>query len=250
MAAAVAPAPVLDDEHDHDEPAKKTTQAPFAKSRKQLAGIIQKVEAEVNRAPAKPTPPAAGSAPAGAGKAAAEKKGAAKKPEATASNPIWSTHLSISRVEEAKKHPSADRLFVCRINNGAETKPLVTGLVGHYTAEQLHNRLVVTINNLKPAKMKGEESAAMLLAADITGGGVVVLEAPAGSQPGDRVYVEGEESHMLPLDQVPRPLPSKSWEEIVKQLSVHEGHATYGGKRLQTSKGALLVKAPNGSGIH
>jgi hypothetical protein len=26
---------------------------------------------------------------------------------------------------------------------------------------------------------------------------------------------------MLPLDQVPRPLPSKSWEEIVKQLSVH-----------------------------
>ena len=46
------------------------------------------------------------------------------------------------------------------------TQPAVAGLKGHIPAAELEGRLAVAILNLKPAKLAGMASEAMLLAAD------------------------------------------------------------------------------------
>ena len=61
--------------------------------------------------------------------------------------------------------------------------PAVAGLKGHVSAEQLHGSMRVAILNLKPAKLAGMASEAMLLAADApqeSGAELVRLLIPPG----------------------------------------------------------------------
>ncbi|CAG8742636.1 7041_t:CDS:2, partial [Ambispora leptoticha] len=53
------------------------------------------------------------------------------------------------------------------------------------------DRDVVLLCNLKPAAMRGIKSFAMVLCATSSEGKVELVEPPAGSQPGERVYFEG-----------------------------------------------------------
>ena len=41
---------------------------------------------------------------------------------------------------------------------GKEVRTIVSGLVPYYTEEELLNKLVVVVTNLKPAKLRGIES--------------------------------------------------------------------------------------------
>ncbi|RKO83000.1 hypothetical protein BDK51DRAFT_11224, partial [Blyttiomyces helicus] len=92
--------------------------------------------------------------------------------------------LRVGLVREVKKHPDADSLFVEEIDLG-EDKPrvVVSGLVKYMDASELQDRLVVCLCNLKPAKMRGIESQAMVLAATSPDGSKVELVTPpAGSK--------------------------------------------------------------------
>jgi len=93
--------------------------------------------------------------------------------------------LRVAEIKEAKDHPNADKLVVMRIDTGGEEKQIVAGLRAYYTNEELVGKKVVVVNNLQPAKLRGEESSGMLLAAD-TGSDVVILvpeeDVPAGSK--------------------------------------------------------------------
>lgn len=65
-----------------------------------------------------------------------------------------------------KKHPEADALYVEKIDLGEpEARTIVSGLVKHVPIEQMENRLVAVLCNLKPAKMRGVESQGMVLCA-------------------------------------------------------------------------------------
>jgi aminoacyl tRNA synthase complex-interacting multifunctional protein 1 len=62
----------------------------------------------------------------------------------------------------------------------------VAGLKGHIQREALQGSLAVAILNLKPARLAGEASEAMLLAADAPregGGELVRLLIPPGTTP-------------------------------------------------------------------
>ena len=48
---------------------------------------------------------------------------------------------------------------------GSEKRTIVSGLVKYYTVEELINKQVVVVANLKPVKLRGVESQGMLLAA-------------------------------------------------------------------------------------
>ena len=93
--------------------------------------------------------------------------------------------LRIAEIKEAKDHPNADKLVVMKIDTGEGEKQIVAGLRAYYTNEELVGKRVVVVNNLQPAKLRGEESNGMLLAAD-TGSDVVILvpekDVPAGSK--------------------------------------------------------------------
>lgn len=66
------------------------------------------------------------------------------------------------------QHPDAESLFVETVDLGEpETRTVVSGLVGHFPEEKLQDRLGVFLCNLKPVKMRGVTSCAMLMCASV-----------------------------------------------------------------------------------
>ena len=73
--------------------------------------------------------------------------------------------LVVGQIKEAVVHPNADKLFVVKVDVGAEVRQLVAGIRRSYAPEQLVGRRVVVIVNLQPAVIRGVESQGMILAA-------------------------------------------------------------------------------------
>jgi tRNA-binding protein len=73
--------------------------------------------------------------------------------------------LRVAEVLEAGEHPNADRLLVLQVDLGTERRQLVAGLAGIYEPDALVGRRIVVVANLKAAKLRGEISQGMLLAA-------------------------------------------------------------------------------------
>lgn len=67
--------------------------------------------------------------------------------------------ISVERVEKS------DKLYKLQVDLGTETRTIVSGLVEYYKEDELLNKQVVVVVNLKPAKLRGVESQGMLLAA-------------------------------------------------------------------------------------
>lgn len=67
--------------------------------------------------------------------------------------------LDVSRVEKS------DKLYKLTVDIGNEKRTIVSGLVNYYKEDELLNKQVVVVTNLKPAKLRGVESQGMLLAA-------------------------------------------------------------------------------------
>jgi methionyl-tRNA synthetase len=82
--------------------------------------------------------------------------------------------LRVARIVEARPHPNADRLLLIQVDVGDEQKQIVAGIRQHYSPEQLTGKLIVIVNNLAPAMLRGESSNGMLLAAT-SGEKVIVL---------------------------------------------------------------------------
>ena len=98
--------------------------------------------------------------------------------------------LRVARVLEARDHPNADRLLVMEIDLGTERRQIVGGIVGHYEPHQLEGLPIVVVANLQHAKLRGEVSQGMLLAAENEEGRLGVLLAPDAS-PGTSLRVPG-----------------------------------------------------------
>ena len=73
--------------------------------------------------------------------------------------------LAVGQIKEVVLHPNADKLFVVKVDIGAEVRQLVAGIRRSYTPEQLVGRRVVVVTNLQPAVIRGVESQGMILAA-------------------------------------------------------------------------------------
>ena len=73
--------------------------------------------------------------------------------------------LRIGKVLEVKKHPRADKLLVFKIQLGEEIRQIVSGIAKYYSPEELVGKNVVVVANLKPIKLRGEESQGMILSA-------------------------------------------------------------------------------------
>lgn len=98
--------------------------------------------------------------------------------------------LRVARVLHARDHPNADRLLVMEIDLGEEKRQIVAGIVGHYAPEELVGLPIVVVANLQHAKLRGEVSQGMLLAAEDEEGHLGVLLAP-DAEPGTPVRPTG-----------------------------------------------------------
>ena len=96
--------------------------------------------------------------------------------------------MRVGKITEVSKIPDRDKLYSIIVDIGEE-KPvrIVSSLVPYYTEEELVGKNIVVLINLKPAKIRGEMSYGMLLAAETEDSSVCVLispekEIPAGTR--------------------------------------------------------------------
>ncbi|CAI2351710.1 unnamed protein product [Caenorhabditis sp. 36 PRJEB53466] len=154
--------------------------------------------------------------------------------------------LRVGRIIKCEKHPDADALYVEQIDVGEPApRTVVSGLVRHVPLDQMQNRLVVVMCNLKPAKMRGVESRAMVMCAS-TPEKVEIMEVGADSKPGTPVlcppYVHRPDEQLNPK--------KKIWETVAEDLKVSaDGFAEWKGQPLLVG-GASKMTAPTLRGCH
>jgi methionyl-tRNA synthetase len=95
--------------------------------------------------------------------------------------------LRIAEVIEAEAIKGSKKLLRLRVRLGEETRQVVAGILGAYTAEQLVGRKVALLANLKPAKLMGVESQGMVLAAEDAEGKSVLLQPERDVPPGSKI---------------------------------------------------------------
>lgn len=137
--------------------------------------------------------------------------------------------MRIGKIVEIQRHPDADSLYLEKIDCGeAAPRTVVSGLVKHVPIEEMQNRMVIVLCNLKPAKMRGVTSEAMVMCAS-TSDKVEVMSPPAGAVPGDLVSCEG-----FPRNPDPIMNPKKKiFETVAPDLTVNgDLVGTYKGKAL------------------
>ncbi|XP_057560674.1 aminoacyl tRNA synthase complex-interacting multifunctional protein 1 isoform X2 [Hippopotamus amphibius kiboko] len=155
--------------------------------------------------------------------------------------------LRIGCIITARKHPDADSLYVEEVDVG-ETAPrtVVSGLVNHVPLEQMQNRMAILLCNLKPAKMRGVVSQAMVMCAS-SPEKVEILAPPNGSVPGDRITFDA-----FPGEPDKELNPKKKiWEQIQPDLYTNdECVATYKGAPFEVKgKGVCRAQTMANSGI-
>jgi methionine--tRNA ligase beta chain len=75
--------------------------------------------------------------------------------------------VRIGTVAEVERVPGAEKLYKMQVDMGGEVRQIVTGLVDWYTEEELRGKVIAVLMNLKPAKIFGQWSYGMLLAAEV-----------------------------------------------------------------------------------
>lgn len=104
------------------------------------------------------------------GKPAAAATSSAPKADPNAPNDIAKLDIKVGRVLKCEKHPHADKLYLSSIDVGeAEPRQVVSGLRDFIPLEDMQNRLVTVLTNLKPTSLQGVKSYAMILAASNEG---------------------------------------------------------------------------------
>lgn len=159
---------------------------------------------------------------------------------------------------EAGPHPEADSLLVCKLDCGdkdddgnTEPRTVVAGLAGKIPTDELVGKKVVAVTNLKPAKMRGIESTAMLLAASDGKEGddetVELLSVPDEVQNGELLSIEGKEDS-IPDEMMKSKGALKCFDRVKAALRANadgeatwvDGESTY---RLMTTGGPVATKS-------
>ncbi|KAJ0702939.1 putative methionine--tRNA ligase [Helianthus annuus] len=148
--------------------------------------------------------------------------------------------IRVGVIKEVQKHPDADSLYVEKIDVGEEQpRTVVSGLVKYIPLEEMQNRKVCVLCNLKPATMRGIKSQAMVLCAS-TIDKVELVEPPEGAAVGERVTFAG---FVGEPDDVLNP-KKKVWETL--QVDLHSDKnlvACYKDLPFTTSAGVCKVSS-------
>ncbi|GAB2210012.1 hypothetical protein Droror1_Dr00015262 [Drosera rotundifolia] len=125
--------------------------------------------------------------------------------------------IRVGLIRNVQQHPNADTLYVEEIDVGEDApRTVVSGLVNYIPIEQMQDRKVCVLCNLKPATMRGIKSHAMVLAAsDSEHTMVELVDPPADAVIGERLTFPGFEGEP---DGVLNP-KKKVWETLQVDLN-------------------------------
>jgi methionyl-tRNA synthetase len=109
------------------------------------------------------------------------------KPECTIDD-FAKIDLRIAKVVKAEPVEGADKLLRLTLDVGGLEKIVLAGIAGAYKPEDLTDKLVVVLANLKPRKMRFGVSEGMILASGERGKDIFMLTADSGAKPGQTVH--------------------------------------------------------------
>lgn len=95
--------------------------------------------------------------------------------------------LRAGTILAAEKVAKADKLLQLQVDMGFEQRTIVSGIAQHYSPEEIVGRQVTVVVNLAPRKMKGIESAGMILMAEDAAGKLVFVSPVTTVAPGSEV---------------------------------------------------------------
>jgi methionyl-tRNA synthetase len=84
--------------------------------------------------------------------------------------------LKVAVVISAEKVEKSSKLLKLQVEIGKERRQIIAGIAVHYKPEDLIGKQVVVVANLKPATLFGLKSEGMLLAAQNSGGSLVLIQ--------------------------------------------------------------------------
>ena len=90
--------------------------------------------------------------------------------------------LRTGKIIEAENIKKSKKLLKLKVDIGTEVRQVVAGIAECYEPNQLINRTIILVANLKPVKLMGVESQGMLLAANNNGQIVLAGFDPIPSQ--------------------------------------------------------------------
>lgn len=218
-----------------DKPAEKVAEkakaAPAAENKQQKGGEPSEEEKKARAEAAKAKK---------AAKAKAKAEQQAKQQAAAVPPNPGMIDFRVGFIQKAVKHPDADSLYMSTIDMGDAEGPrtVCSGLVKYIPLEDMQERYVVTVANLKPVSMRGVKSTAMVLCAS-NADTVEFVNPPAGSKAGDKIFFEGYNAE--PEKQLnPK---KKIWEAVQPGFSTNENfEVTY------TAEGKEPAKLVNAKG--
>jgi methionyl-tRNA synthetase len=94
---------------------------------------------------------------------------------------FFKVELKVAEVIACDRIPKADKLLKLQLDLGTEKRQVVSGIAQFYEPEQLVGQKLIVVANLKPVKLRGEESQGMILAAST--GDRLVLATLSGDIP-------------------------------------------------------------------
>ena len=76
-------------------------------------------------------------------------------------------NMRVGTVSKVERVPGSNKLYKLMVDLGADAPTqIITGLVGYYSEEDLRGKRIIVLTNLEPAKIFGQVSNGMLLAAE------------------------------------------------------------------------------------
>ncbi|GLE01670.1 hypothetical protein PINS_up010504 [Pythium insidiosum] len=181
---------------------------------------------------------------------AAKQPAPAKKAAADADQPeITKLDIRVGKIVKVWKHDTADKLYCEEIDVGEDApRQIASGLVYHYSLEEMQDRRILVLCNLKARNLVGFKSHGMVMCAAVpTEDGkekVAFVEPPADAAIGERIVFEGLTGEPFTPAQVEKKKVLVNIGEDMKTDA--NGIATWKGHVFQTSAGPCTAPVANG----
>ncbi len=116
-----------------------------------------------------------------------EEESAKPKEEYISYEDVMKVKLRTAKVIHAEKVAKSKKLLKLQLDLGKEKRQIIAGVAEHYAPEELIGKTIVVVANLQPAKLRGEESQGMMLAASTDDGKLCFVtpekqDFPAGAE--------------------------------------------------------------------
>ena len=95
--------------------------------------------------------------------------------------------LRVGTVLECTRVPKADKLLQFKIDDGLETRTILSGIAKHFNPEELVGKQVCFIANLPPRTLRGIVSEGMILSAEDNEGKLSLLTVTPQAKPGSEI---------------------------------------------------------------